>query len=493
MDFKDRFKGRTSTISKEGVINNLNAPSTNPVQKSFSNNQLSARSKAPTPLSHNDNQPSLTYQRNSIEQGLEKNRGGPMPGVLPPHSYSKSPVSRNTFSNNPSRLPTGSVSVTPSKNPYFVQNPFPSLEQMERQYANYDYASGSYGRLDQQPNPMQGNIYQSLPNTQFNPNSFYNQHSQYKVNPAEPVPKRENIERQANYGGFNPTQLAKKNFEVLSQQNKQKRSGDDGSKGFDSPNLAANRYADYQHMPSPGQYPVHNNTDFAYRPPPHMPLYQGQRDIHSNPSPHQQMYTNPFTYYPSNASQFGREPHFEGSPMNRQPPSSSPDAGKKATPIQNSTNYKPYNLQDYKDVKVKASVKLGGLGANTNTDEWYTQKEKRDKMIEFSQNVKMFNMQRLPATETGFKPRKEKEKERSRRDVALEFAKNVPKPKHRRDSSPVREDEEERSQILRAKRSESDMPVHHSHHHYSPMEDLDTYEQRHNFFAAQLNKMKSDK
>ncbi len=63
MDFKDRFKGRTSTVTKDGVIDNLNAPSTNPVQKSFSNNQLSARSKAPTPLSYNDNQRKICNTR----------------------------------------------------------------------------------------------------------------------------------------------------------------------------------------------------------------------------------------------------------------------------------------------------------------------------------------------------------------------------------------------------------------------------------------------
>jgi len=361
---------------------------------------------------------------------------------------------------------------------------------MEKQYANYDHVAGSYGRLEQQPYPVPGHVYQSLPNTQFNPNSFYNQHSQYKGNvPAEPTPKRENIERQANYGGFNPTQLAKKNFETLSQQNKLKR-------GDEPPNLIPNnRYGDYQNLPGP--VPIYNNTNYSYNPSPHMPMqmpiYNGQRDIHSNPSPHQQMYTNnPFGYYPPpHVSQFAREnPPFQGSPMNRQPPSSSPDAGKKSSQIQSSTNYKPYNLQDYKDVKVKASVKLGGLGANTNTDEWYSQKEKREKMLEFSQNVKMFNMQRLPVTETGFKPRKEKEKEKSRREVALEFAKNVPKPKlqQRRDSPSFRGEDEQPSQYLKAKRSDSDMPT-----HYAALEDLDTYEQRHNFYAAQLNKIKSDK
>jgi len=37
MDFKERFKGRTSNITKEGIITNLAAPSSNYVMKSTSN------------------------------------------------------------------------------------------------------------------------------------------------------------------------------------------------------------------------------------------------------------------------------------------------------------------------------------------------------------------------------------------------------------------------------------------------------------------------
>lgn len=45
MDFKDRFKGKTSTISKVGVIDTL-ASAANPVQKSQSNSQFTSYNKA---------------------------------------------------------------------------------------------------------------------------------------------------------------------------------------------------------------------------------------------------------------------------------------------------------------------------------------------------------------------------------------------------------------------------------------------------------------
>ena len=45
MDFKDRFKGRSSTIGKVGVIETL-ASAANPVVKSQSNSQFTSYNKA---------------------------------------------------------------------------------------------------------------------------------------------------------------------------------------------------------------------------------------------------------------------------------------------------------------------------------------------------------------------------------------------------------------------------------------------------------------
>jgi len=353
----------------------------------------------------------------------------------------------------------------------------PSLDQMDRPYASYDYGTGLYGRSDL---PSQRTMSQNIPNNQFNPNSFYNQHSQYKSNLIEITPKKEVMnEKQANYGGFNPQQIAKKKFENLSQQNKQMRMAEEAVRGFESPNFHQrppnnNRYGEFNQPP-----PMFYNNDLVYRPQ-QLP-FNGYREIHSNPAPHQHLENNAFGYYAGNIPpQYERRQQYEGSPT-QNPPSSSPQGSKSEN--QSRTNFKPYSLKDYKDMKGNGPVKLGGLGANTNTDEWYKEKGKRDKMLEFSQNVKLFNMQRLPNTETSFKPRKEKEKERSRREIALEFAKNIPKPKQRR-NSPI---EEEPMEDLYTKKSESDMIV-----NYGGSNDLDAFEQRHNFYSAQLQRIKNN-
>jgi len=56
MEFKDRFKGRTTVVTKEGVLNTLAAPSNNPVHKSQSNVQINSNSfsKNPTPFPQNE-------------------------------------------------------------------------------------------------------------------------------------------------------------------------------------------------------------------------------------------------------------------------------------------------------------------------------------------------------------------------------------------------------------------------------------------------------
>jgi len=415
-----------------------------------------------------------------------------MPTYLPPNSHSKTPVghSQQIHSHQQSRLPSGNPNQnpnqSPSKNPYLVNNPMPSLDQMDRPYASYDYSAGPYGRPDLQSHRAMSH---NIPNNQFNPNSFYNQHSQYKSNLIDSTPKKEVAnERQANYGGFNPQQIAKKKFENLSSQNKQMRMAEEAVRGFESPNFSQrpivnnNRYGEFNQPP-----PIFYNNDLAYNKPPQQLPFNGYREIHSNPAPHQHLENNAFGYYAGNIpNQYERRPQYEGSPNpghHQGPPSSSPQGSKSEN--QSRTNFKPYNLKDYKDMKGNGPVKLGGLGANTNTDEWYKEKSKRDKMVEFSQNVKLFNMQRLPNTETSFKPRKdkEKEKEKSRREIALEFAKNVPKPKVRK-NSPI---EEEPMEDLYTKKSESDMIV-----DYGGTNDLDVYEQRHNFYAAQLQRIKNN-
>lgn len=70
--------------------------------------------------------------------------------------------------------------------------------------------------------------------------------------------------------------------------------------------------------------------------------------------------------------------------------------------------------------------RMGGLGANIGTEEWEKKNSKLQAMKQFSSKVKISNKASNPGPP---KIKKEQVKEKSKREKALEFAKNVPKPK----------------------------------------------------------------
>lgn len=380
----------------------------------------------------------------------------------PNHSYSKSPAGHSQNQNTSAHGLSHSNSAT--KSPYLVSNPFPSYYVQENQQQE-NYENGvRYNRLNPKNITNQINNQQTMPNNEFNPNSFYNQHSQYRnVDPALAIsPLKENIERHG-YGHGTTNQLLKKNFEDLSQQNKQKRLAEEALRGFENQNtyyqMPNNRYNGYDNAVP--DYNTSNNQGFPVN------GYSGPRNIHSHPVPHEHLESDAFGYTAGNVTHQvmrGRqqENNTEGSK----------NLG------YSKTSYKPYSLREYKDTK-KPPTKLGGLGPNINTEEWQKTKEKKDRMAEFSQNVKMFNAQRTFSTESSIKPRKEKEKEASKREVALQFAKNIPKPRPKREYS-----QDEESPELVPHKSHSDKPVTYGHN------DLDELEQRHMQYLAQLERMK---
>ena len=96
-------------------------------------------------------------------------------------------------------------------------------------------------------------------------------------------------------------------------------------------------------------------------------------------------------------------------------------------PDQQKKNYKPYSLKEYKEKHLDPSAyRMGGLGANIGSHEWEKRNSKAQVMKEFASKVKIENRARSMNPP---KQRKEEEKEKSKREKALEFAKNVPKPK----------------------------------------------------------------
>ena len=90
--------------------------------------------------------------------------------------------------------------------------------------------------------------------------------------------------------------------------------------------------------------------------------------------------------------------------------------------------YKPYTLKEYKEKHDNdpKMLKMGGLGANIGTEDWVKRNNKLKAMKDFASRVKVENRAKSlnPAPK-----RKEMPKEKSNRQKALEFAKNIPKPK----------------------------------------------------------------
>ena len=89
--------------------------------------------------------------------------------------------------------------------------------------------------------------------------------------------------------------------------------------------------------------------------------------------------------------------------------------------------YKPYTLKEYKDRQGDPKMyRMGGLGANIGTEEWQQRNSKLQAMKNFASKVKIENRAR---SQNPPKRKKEQPKELSKREKALQFARNVPKPK----------------------------------------------------------------
>ena len=384
---------------------------------------------------------------------------------LPPqvsNSYSRSPRGSTITRNYPSRLPTGSKNQPVINNPYMVSNPMPTLDVMEsRHYRSYENSPDAHSHLEYGVQRNQ-----------------YYQNSQFKNSPPRQIQKKENIDLSNSYILSDNGRQNKKNLENPYQPNKQTRAAEEVLRGFESyrsPQKAFNNH-----------YEGYEQVNQSQRQPQSINEYNRYRDIHSNPLPQPYQDFNSFNYNLQNATYQNdrrQQPYEE---FNQQDARSNKDQGKYSD--QRKATYKPYSLKDYQSVKVRNPVNLGGLGPNTNTDEWYKEREKRDKMTEFSQNVKVFNAQRIQATDTDFKPSKDRDNDRSRRDIALDFAKNIPKPKPRKQSPGL--DEEEDKQYKNRKRPESES----SRANLRLVVgggDLNELEQRHNQYVAQLQKTKN--
>eukprot|EP00347_Sterkiella_histriomuscorum_P023753 403333506 len=89
--------------------------------------------------------------------------------------------------------------------------------------------------------------------------------------------------------------------------------------------------------------------------------------------------------------------------------------------------YKPYTVKEYKQmVTTQQSSKLGGLGANIGGEDWEKAKRKQEQAAEYARQLKLQNMAKPPAMKRNMN---DKPKEKTSRDKAIEFSKNLSKPK----------------------------------------------------------------
>lgn len=103
---------------------------------------------------------------------------------------------------------------------------------------------------------------------------------------------------------------------------------------------------------------------------------------------------------------------------------------KKARPV----DYKPITVAEYKSQKTDKYYELGSLPPDLDREDLIEKRNNLDKMKNYGTEMSKLNKEKLK-----LKPPKEKppeKKEISKRERALEFAKNIPKPKSKPKSNP---------------------------------------------------------
>ena len=149
---------------------------------------------------------------------------------------------------------------------------------------------------------------------------------------------------------------------------------------------------------------------------------------------------------------------------------------KSAGDSDNKRKFTPYTINDYKSLSRTHKTKLGGLGANLNED-WEEKIKKNEKTKEFSNMIRGLNSDKI--SKQVVKP-KVIEKTPTVRDKALAFARNVPKPKAKRNdekgSQPNQNSVAERQIDDEINRMEN---------------DLEALERQHQFYQEKISKLKS--
>jgi len=243
MDFKERFKGKTSTISKEGIESVISTSAT-PIKKEFiplastplplissaTSILLDHSPKQKPPLKSTTNQKSESSIRVS---GFERITPKANTFTFGSHIYSFQPQPMQSTQQRPSFLLNRLTEMSPGRDSRVQQSP---LLFRENQTSSKD---SILNFRDHNGSPIV-HSHSDLSSNSFNPNNFYNQQTQLRTNKDGREIRTQKslndvISRSPDHL-LNKNQIHKKNFETLNQQNKQRQLSQETGKGLVSKN-----------------------------------------------------------------------------------------------------------------------------------------------------------------------------------------------------------------------------------------------------------------
>jgi len=235
MDFQERFKGRTSTISKVGIESVISGNAT-PIKRDFNPSYSDFLNKHIEP-------PQLSVQLDSSP--TMKRKTLPNLGSLPHRQVNSATISFPQEIHTPKGH---TYSPGSQIHPFQINHNYPMANSRtpdlspDRERGGYRYQMG-YPR--ERPNSLHDIVmknprgYSNNPNltpqnatfdvsTNYNPNNFYNQQTQMRVSQDKQVTRLMSDANIAIIPKSNKNHLHRKNFESLNNQNKQRVSGNVG-------------------------------------------------------------------------------------------------------------------------------------------------------------------------------------------------------------------------------------------------------------------------
>lgn len=164
-----------------------------------------------------------------------------------------------------------------------------------------------------------------------------------------------------------------------------------------------------------------------------------------------------------------------------------------------SVNFRPYTLKDYRVSRPQEYVELGKLPADLNTDELIAKRANKERIREFSRNLRAINASKIKrhaysskaVHRTGDTIRHEEKVRKQRnsaRQKAMEFARNIPRPRQKLVTN-------ERNKCLGGRNVTSegsmlpDMTVQNIDH---PMSALDELERQHDLAVSRIARIRSE-